>query len=153
MIAICFLPVWKTVKVTTRAWTIYKGDLRNHEKQRLYNVAVYQQGNDTIPPLTTDTLRWKYVCFLDYGASNQKIVIFDMQENQITHQCKWDSLGKQVIFADKDSARFSYAELPGGNIHLNGYWHGKNTNIQLAEMSIDSLNLVKDKFLFMQEDQ
>ena len=151
--AICFLPVWKTFKVTTKAWTIYKGDVRNQEKQRLFNVAVYQEENETIPPLTTDTIRWKYVCFLDYGTSNQKIVVFDMQENQLSHQCKWDSLHKEITFANQDSAHFSYTTLPGGNLHLNGYWRGKNTSIYLVKMAIDSLNLVKDKFLFMQEDQ
>ncbi|HKC34517.1 MAG TPA: hypothetical protein VKB95_00590, partial [Chitinophagaceae bacterium] len=121
MIAICFLPVWKTFKVTTKAWTYYKGYVRNEEKQRLYNVAIFQQGNDTIPPLTTGTLRWKYVCFLDYATANQKIVIFDMQENQIMHQCKWDSLHKKITFAGEDSVHFSSTSLSDGNLQLNGY--------------------------------
>lgn len=153
MIAICFSPLWKVFSVTTRGWAFYKGVVHNQEKQRLYNVTIYQQENDTIPPLTTDTLRWKYVCFLDYATANQKIVIFDMQENQFMRQCKWDSLHKKITLVDKDSVRFSYTTLPDGNMRLNGYWHGKDTDIQLAEMSIDSLNLIKDKFLFMQEDQ
>lgn len=153
MIAICFLPLWKVFTVSKRALRVYKGVVNNQKKQRLYNVTFYQQENDTIPSLTTDTLRWKYVCFLDYTGANQRIVIFDMQENQFIHQVKWDSLNQKILFTDKDSARFSYTDLPNGNMRLNGYWHGKNTNIQLTKLSIDSLNLVKDKFLFMQEDQ
>jgi len=153
MIAICFLPVWKVFKVTTRAWTVYKGVVHNRENQKLFNVAVYQQGNDTIPPLTTDSLRWKYVCFFDYASTNQKIVIFDMQENQLMHQCKWDSLQRKITFADKDSVYFLYSNLPNGNMQLSGKWRGSETKIQLAEMSIDSLNLVKDKFLFMKDGE
>jgi len=153
MIGVCFLPLWKTFKVTDTAWAFYKGLIRNQEKQRLYSVTSYQQEADIILPLTTDTLRWKYVCFLDYAPNNQRIVIFDMKENQLRLPCKWDSLDKKIMLANKDSAFFSYTELPNNNMQLNGYWNGKNTNIHLTKLSIDSLNLVKDKFLFMQEDQ
>ena len=153
MIAICFLPIWKTFAVTKRAWTYYKGLVRNKEKQRLYDVTSYRHEAGIVPPLTTDTLRWKYVCFLDYAPDNQKIVIFDMKENQLKIQCKWDSLNKKIILANEDSAFFSYTEFPNNTMQLNGYWKGKNTNIQLTKLSIDSLSLVKDKFLFMQEDQ
>ena len=153
LIVLCFLPIWKIFTVEKRVLGIYKGVVNNQKKQRLYKVAVYQQENDTILPLTTDTVRWKYVCFLDYTTSNQKIVIFDMQEHQFMHQCEWDSLNHKIIIAGKDSARFSYTDLPDGNMQLKGYWQGKNTNIQLAKLSINSLNLVKDRFLFMQEDQ
>ena len=69
------------------------------------------------------------------------------------HECKWDSLNQEIIIAGKDSVRFSYTELPNGNMQLKGYWQGKHTNIPLAKLSIDSLNLIKDKFLFMLEDQ
>lgn len=153
MILICFLPLWRVLRVTERSWAFYKGTMHNQEKQRLYNVITYQQENDTILPLTTDTLRWKYVCFLDYTPNNQKMVKFDMQENQSMYACKWDTLRKEIVFVDEDTARFSYTALSNGNMQLNGSWHGKNTSIQLAKMSIDSLNLIKDKFLFMQEDQ
>jgi hypothetical protein len=129
--------------------------LYNQEKQKLYNVTFYQQGNDTIQPLTTDTLRWKYVCFLDFNPSKQKAVIFDMQEKQSTYECKWDSLNRKLFFSDsvKKSVVFSYFTFPNGHLQLEGYWNDKKTSIQLEEMSIDSLNLVKDDFLFMQEDQ
>lgn len=153
MIAICISPLWNVYTVTARGWTAYKGNVHNQQKQRLYNVAVYQQENDTIPPLTTDTVRWKYVCFLDFGNTRQRIVIFDMQENQFTHPCKWDSVHQQILLAGKDSTRFSYTHQPNGNLQLSGYWQGKNTNVQLVKLSLDSLTLVKDKFLFMQEDQ
>ncbi|HEV8271149.1 MAG TPA: hypothetical protein VGQ04_07555 [Chitinophagaceae bacterium] len=153
MVLICFLPVWKVYTVTKKGWNFYKGHVRNQANQRLYNVMYYRQENDVIPPLTTDTVRWKYVCFLDYGPDRRQAVIFDMQDNQSALRCRWDSLGKKIIFAGKDSVSFSYRESLGGKMELNGYWHGKNTSIQLTRLNVDSLNLVKDKFLFMQEDQ
>jgi hypothetical protein len=153
MMVICFLPLWKVFIVTKKTWAFYKGTVRNQERQTLYEVTMYQQDNVTIPPLTTDTLRWKYVCLLDYAPNNQKMVKFDMHENQLMYQCKWDTLHKKIVFADEDTARFSYITLSNGDMQLNGNWHGKITNIQLSKMSIDSLTLIKDKFLFMQEDQ
>ena len=153
MILICFLPLWKVYTVTKKGWTFYKGLVRNHENQRLYNVTYYQQENDVIPPLTTDTVRWKYVCFLDYGPDGRQAVIFDMQDNQSAFRCFWDSLGKKIILTDKDSVSFSYNELLDGKIELNGHWQGKNTSMQLTRLNVNNLNLVKDKFLFMQEDQ
>jgi len=153
MIALCFLPVWKILVVTNKGLIFYKGLLRNQEKQSLYNVAFFQYGKDTILPLLTDTLRWRYVCFLDYANTDQRMVIFDMREKQDIHKCKWDTVSKKIILLEKEPLHFSYTGLPGGNIRLNGDWHGKSTNIQLTKLNIDSMNLVKDKFLFMQEDQ
>jgi hypothetical protein len=153
MIALCFLPIWKAFVVTKRGWTFYKGLLHNQERQSLYNVDFFQHGNDTILPLLTDSLRWRYVCFLDYANTDRRMVIFDMRENQHIHKCKWDTVSKKIILLEKEPLHFSYTGLPGGNILLNGDWHGKSTNIQLTKLNIDSMNLVKDKFLFMQEDQ
>ena len=153
MIALCFLPAWKVFVVTKRGWTFYKGLLYNQERQSLYNVAIFQYGNDTILPLLTDTLRWRYVCFLDYTKTNQKMVIFDMRENQDVRKCRWDTLSKKIILLEKEPLHFSYTSLPGNNMLLNGFWQGKATKIQLTKLNIDSMNLVKDKFLFMQEDQ
>jgi hypothetical protein len=153
IIAIFFLPLWKVYKVTTRSWTFYKGVVRNQEKQKLYNVISYQQGNDTLPPLTTDSLRWRYVCFLDYAPNNQQMVKFDMQENQETHAVQWDTLHKKIFLSGEKALQFSYVYFPNGNLALAGNWQGRNIKVQLAKMSIDTLNLVKDKFLFMQEDQ
>jgi hypothetical protein len=153
MIALCFLPVWKVFIVTKKGWTFYKGLLYNQERQSLYNVAIFQHGNDTILPLLTDTLRWRYVCFLDYAKANQKMVIFDMRENQDVRKCRWDTVSKKIILSEKEPLHFSYTALPGNNMQLNGFWQGKATKIQLTKLNIDSMNLVKDRFLFMQEDQ
>lgn len=152
-VAIFFLPLWKVYKVTTRSWAYYKGVVRNQEKQRLYNVISYKQGNETLAPLTTDTLRWRYVCFLDYAPNNQKMVKFDMRENQESHPIQWDTLRKKIFFSDEKTWEISYAYFPNGSLELTGHWQGRDIKVQLAKMSIDTLNLVKDNFLFMQEDQ
>jgi hypothetical protein len=139
--------------VTTKSWAFYEGTVRNQQKQSLYNVAIYLQGKDTIPPLTTDTIRWKYVCFLDYAPNNQRMVKFDMEEKQTVYPCKWDTAQKKIVFTGQDNTSMSYTILANASLQLKGIWQGRNISIQLTKLSIDSLNLIKDKFLFMQEDQ
>ena len=151
--AIFFFPLWKVYKVTTRSWAYYEGVVRNQENQRLYNVISYEQGNETLAPLTTDTLRWRYVCFLDYAPNNQKMVKLDMRENQESHPIQWDTVRKKIFFSDERTWELSYAYLPNGSLELTGHWQGRDIKVQLAKMSIDTLSLVKDNFLFMQEDQ
>lgn len=96
-----------------------------------------------------DTLSWKYVCFLDYAPGNQRVVKFDMQENQSIYQCTWDTVHKEILLINDDTARLAYAFLPNGNLQLNGYWQGDSTKIQLSKIAIDSLILLKDKYQFM----
>ena len=152
-IAMCFLPLWRVYKVTTKSWTFYKGTVHNRETQTLYSVDIYQQENDTIPPLTSDTTRWKYVCFLDYTPNKQQIVKVDMQDNQSAYLCKWDTVQKKIVLTGKDTASLNYVILSNTGMQLQGDWLGKNIRMMLTRLSIDSLTLVKDKFLFMQEDQ
>jgi len=157
MIALCFLPVWRLVSITTSSWKYYNRFARNQQKQRLYNVAVFIQGNDTIPPLTTDTTRWKYVCFLDFSLKNKQMVKYNMQEKTVNYQCKWDSIGHKVTFIDpNDTSKtgiFYFKKYANDNLELKGALLGKNMTMQLTNAPIDSMTLVKDKFLFMQEDQ
>jgi hypothetical protein len=157
IILLCLLPAWKVYNTAIESRKYYARQVRNQKKQRLYNVAVYQQENVTIPPVTTDTSRWKYVCFLDYSAGNNLLVKFDMQEKTISYRCKWDSINNKITFISKnDTANenvFYFTVLPHGNMQLKGSWLGKNITMQLVNMPIDSMTLIKDKFLFMQEDQ
>jgi len=157
MILLCLLPAWRVFNITTNSWKYYTMYVRNQQRQRLYNVTIYQQGNDTIPALTTDTTRWKYVCFLDFSPKNMQIVKFDMQEKMMNYRCKWDTINNTITFADrKDTTHrnvFYFKKYPDGNMQLKGDWRGENITMQLNNMPIDSMTLVKDKFLFMQEDQ
>lgn len=149
IIIICLLPTWRIYSLTQRSWVIHQGYLRNEKNQSLYNVVLFQQARQTIPSLQMDTLSWKYVCFLDYAPGNQRVVKFDMQENQSIYQCTWDTVHKEILLINDDTARLAYAFLPNGNLQLNGYWQGDSTKIQLSKIAIDSLILLKDKYQFM----
>jgi len=157
LILLCLLPVWKLYSTIKTSWSYYSSAERNRINQRFYKVSLFLQNNDTIPPLTTDTIRWKYVCFLDYSAQYQSMVKYDMGEKIKEYQLKWDTLKKIIIVPEGmnrvHNTIFSYQKLAKGNLRLAGTWHGKSTIIELTNLPVDSMALVKDKFTFMQEDQ
>jgi hypothetical protein len=156
MIALCFLPAWKVYKSADICLQYYKGQSINRQKQRLYDVTTFVQGSDTIPPLTTDTTRWKYICFIDYGRDVKRMIKYDMQENKTTYRCRWDTINNTIKFSGyTDTSKiytFKY-KAAGEKMQLKGAWPGKDITMQLTNMPIDSMTLVKDKFLFMQEDE
>ena len=127
------------------------------KNQRFYKVTQFVQGMDTIPPLTTDTIRWKNICFLDYSARYQSMVTFNMQEKTNEYQLTWDTLKNTIIVsngtgnAHKDV--FAYTKTDNEHLHLAGNWNGQSIAMELENIPIDSMTLVKDKFMFMQEDQ
>lgn len=153
----CFLPAWKIFSTPADSWKYYQRELRNKQKQRLYNGTMYQQENDTIPPITTDTTRWKYLCFLDFSSINKQMITYSIHEKTVNFRCKWDTIHNTITITDRtDTTKrnvFEYITLPRSNMQLKGRWLGKNTFMQLTNMPIDSFILIKDKFLFTEEDQ
>ena len=157
LILLCFIPVWKVYSTAKFSWGTYAGIKYNQHHQKFYKVTAFKQDNDTLTPLTTDTTLWKYVCFLAYSPRYQSMVKYDMQERMVQYQIKWDTLKNTItILNQPDNGRkevMNYRNLTGGNLELTGNWRGKNVAMSLTDTPVDSMNLVKDKFKFMQEDQ
>jgi hypothetical protein len=156
IVLLCFIPVWRIYKHTDTVWEFYERQVHNQKHQQLYNVAVFQQENDSIPSSTIDTSQWKYVCFTYFSETKRQLVKFDMKENMTTYPCKWDSANSVIHFGEQaDSMPYSlaYKNCPNGILCLEGNWNGRKTKMELTKMPIDSMTLIKDTFLFMQEDQ
>ncbi|MBC7848713.1 MAG: hypothetical protein H7Y31_03200 [Chitinophagaceae bacterium] len=155
MIALCFIPAYRFVHLTIGSWQYYSRQVHNEKNQRLFNVTSYEQDGLTIPPLTTDTVRWKYVCFIDYSPTNKHLVKFDMKENSVNLIRRVDSTNQVMTFINRrdttSKSVFHFTNLPNGNFMLSGRWKGSQLRMELTEMSIDSMTLVKDKFAFIQE--
>jgi hypothetical protein len=150
------LPAWKIFISVSEGRNYYGRYMNNRQRQKLYNVSIYQQENDTIPPLTTDTTRWKYICFLDYSPTNKQLVKFGMDEKTVNYRCMWDSVNHTITVIDRrDTSNknvFLFSVLPNNDMLLEGSWFGKYTSMQLTNMPIDSFMLVKDKFSFLQDE-
>jgi hypothetical protein len=156
LIFFCFLPVWKlysTIKYSSETLSAVE---RNQHNQKFYKVTMFKSDNDTIAPLITDTISWKYICFLDYSAQYQSMIKYNTGEKREQYQIKWDTLKRTITVLNQMSSGddvFNYKKSSNGNLQLIGKWHGKNTTMSLMNLPVDSMTLVKDKFTFMQEDQ
>ncbi|MEP6611639.1 MAG: hypothetical protein ABJA76_07130 [Mucilaginibacter sp.] len=157
VILLCLLPVWKVYATTIKSWKYYSLVEHNRQAQRLYMVTKFSQQNDTISSSVTDTIRWKYAIFFDYSARSRTLMKYDMQEKTKSYRYSWDTVKHTLLLVDKKDTlhknNFTYTGSINGDLELKGLWHGKNITMEWKNMPVDSLTLVKDKFLFMQEDQ
>ncbi len=155
LIILCFSPVWKIYNTSSLAWKTHTKRMTNQRNQKLYEVSLFKIENDTLAPLTTDTVRWKYVCLLDYGPGNKRMVKFNMQEKVEKYIYTLDTLQKTMTKFNKTDTTlndiFTFKKLDNGNMELNGKWNRQNIFMRLKNMPIDSMTLIKDKFYFMQE--
>jgi hypothetical protein len=157
VILLCLLPVWKVYAITVKSWKYYSVVEHNRQAQRLYTVTKFSEQNDTVQSSATDTIRWKYVIFFDYGARSRTMMKYDMQEKTKSYRYSWDTVKHTLLLVDKKDTlhknTFTYTGSVNGALELKGVWQGKGIIMGLKNMPVDSLTLVKDNFLFMQEDQ
>ena len=100
-----------------------------------------------------DTIHWKYVAFFDYSPNWQTLIKYDMQEKINRYHYNCDTKKTLAVFNKSDTLHkntFTYYRSANGDLQLKGAWFGKRTAMELKNMPIDSMTLVKDKFLFMQ---
>ncbi|OCX50330.1 hypothetical protein BEL04_21315 [Mucilaginibacter sp. PPCGB 2223] len=155
LVLLCFLPVWKLYAITTKSWKYYCTLVREQQTQRLYTVASFGGQNGAMP--SADSIRWKYVVLFDHHPRPGTLIKYDMQEKTESYIYSWDTLKTTLaVYTKKDTLHknvFTYSRSVNGNLQLKGFWQGKAIAMELKNMPVDSMTLVKDTFLFMQEDQ
>lgn len=122
--------------------------------QKYYEVNTFV-AKDTLPPLLTDTLRWKRL-LISYSAYTPRpyAVVSYMQDDQDFYIFEIDSAKRTFTLIDPDDSLhphvFSYsnpAPLGAGErlqMLLTGDWKGKNVQILMDDIPIDSMRLVKE---------
>jgi hypothetical protein len=153
IIALFLAPVWKTALVIKRNVEFSRSNSRTRSRQRLYDVASFIHGKDTLLPLASDTLRWKKFAFSDYQGQPYG-VIFNMQDGQDWYSYELNDKTKTLTLTDSpDTTRkfhFSYSEPNTEKMLLTGIWKGKNVQMILRKVAIDSLPLLMEKTRWLQ---
>jgi hypothetical protein len=125
----------------------YADQENNSRKQKIYDVTTFI-ASDTLPPLTTDSLRWKRV-ILFVNINPDLMVIYNMNDNQKWYKFDIDSSKK--IFTlydnpnDKSGQVFNYNYSSKTSLQFKGKWYGKNIEVLMKEFPVDSMNLKKEK--------
>jgi hypothetical protein len=125
----------------------YVDQENNSRKQKIYDVTTFI-ASDKLPPLTTDSLRWKRV-ILFININPDLMVIYNMNDNQKWYKFDIDSSKKTFTLYDSPDDKFgqvfNYNYSSQNNLQLKGKWYGKDIEVLMKEFPVDSMNLKKEK--------
>jgi hypothetical protein len=116
----------------------------------IYEVQTFVQNQDTIPPLLTDTVRWRYL-LVDYvnfttvlrinGKSQRYQSTIDTVEQSFTFNQFQDTVNKYVL----------HYELEEKDMHLQGIMEGDTLQIELKHIPKDNFGLLNRGFNWVNE--
>ena len=129
----------------------YKSLQKSARTEKMYDVTTFV-AKDTLPPLTTDTLRWNRLMLFVQG---NEAVIFNMKNKEDTYQVDVDSLKKTYTFHDSPDKKkwniFNYSFPAKGELKLTGKWKNQDINVLLQQISADSIPLNQEKIKLMND--
>jgi hypothetical protein len=141
---IIIIPIFIFVVSAGSSNKMFAQDKASEKRQRIYEVTSFI-AKDTLPPLLTDTLRWKRFVF----AYTNTAVIYSMKDVADFYTCDADSVKKTFALHDNpDTASwhvFHYEYHGKDKLMLTGKWKGNDVRILMKEIPIDSMQLIKEK--------
>ena len=118
----------------------------------LYNVESFVRDKDTLPPLTTDTSRWRKLVVSGYPGYAQVIYMNDSSKYL---SFKPDTIKHKIVintFADTiHKFTFTYALQKPGIMALNGKWKQDSLHIRLRSFDPKNFFLLKRGFHWVNE--
>lgn len=123
----------------------YKKQEADAHNEKMYDVTSFV-AKDTLPPLTTDTLRWNHLALFVYGDN---AVVYNMKDKTDWYQFDVDSVKKTYTFHNSPNKDYwpilHYSYPAKGVLQLKGMWKGKDINVSMKLSPIDSIPLNREK--------
>lgn len=154
MYALLLAPLWVSYLIINKSMGMYSRDALNRKNQRFYAVTRFIKGQDTLPPLLTDSLVWKRFAITAYRESRY-VVIYNMQNGMDYYDYEIDSIKKTITLHDNPDTLswhvFHYTYPANDKYMLSGIWKGQPVQIFMKALSIDSLYpLTREKITWVQ---
>ena len=133
----------------------YNRNARNTRLQKYYEVTSFV-AKDTLPPLPTDTLRWKrlMISFSNYRPTPYAVVC-GMDDDFDYYEFEIDSVNKTFTLKDGPDDRhrhvFTYSNPAKSQLLLIGKWKEKDVQILMKDNPIDSMCLNKEIVAFIRD--
>jgi hypothetical protein len=128
----------------------YKAYQKIRNSEKIYDINTFIS-KDTLPPLLTDTLRWKRLLF----SGRNEVVIINMQDARDSYQFDVDSNKKTITFHDNPDTLtwhvFQYTYPASDQYSLTGHWKGRPVNIFMKSFPIGNLRLNKEKITLVND--
>jgi len=125
----------------------------------IYNVETFIIKNDTLAPLTTDSIRWKQM-IIDGYQTNSWISIRKMTEKMDYYGLKVDTTTKIITIKGNDGeskgeenakGKFSYAAADKDGFIMRGKMDGDSMEIRMHKYDMKKLLLVNRGFRWINE--
>jgi len=138
---------------TTGVVNRYSRNKADIAKEKAYDVVTFI-AKDTLPPLTTDTLRWKR--FLLFNQWHRDCaVVMNMKDEPDWYQYDIDTVKKTLtLFQTPNKITWEvlhYTYPSKGHMQLTGNWKRHDIQVALKVYPVDSMYLNKEKIKVMRD--
>jgi len=121
----------------------------------IYNTEYFIRGTDTIPPLQTDSLRWKKLIIDGFGEVGH-ISHIQLSTDSIKYcDTKVDTVHKLIRFQFKtedwwgaklDSCLMNYSLPDSSHLYLQGIWKKDSIRVMMKKYDLNNYPLYRQKF-------
>ena len=121
----------------------------------IYNTEYFIRGTDTIPPLQTDSLRWKKL-IVDIRGEFLHLSHVQLSTDTIQYcNTKVDTVNKVISFQFKDrdgfgkiqdSCLMNYSLPDSSHLYLQGIWKKDSIKVMMKKYDLNNYPLYREKF-------
>ena len=150
MILLLIAPALISFQTIKKSMERNKLNMVNRKNEKLYEVRYFIKGTDTLPPLLSDTLYWKWFIITSNNWNNKEVVIYNMKDAGDYYDYDIDSAKQTITLHDNPDTTtwhiFNYQFPAPGKYALSGKWKGFPVQILMTSVNIDSaFYLTKEK--------
>jgi len=128
----------------------YQNDLANSRKEKIYEVVNFV-ATDTLPPLTTDTLRWRRALL---NVRGNYFVVWTMNDDKNWFEFETDSIKKTFTLHNNSNKAtwktLHYSYPSKDKLLVTGKWKGRDFSALMKLSPVDSIPLNKEQVQLIQ---
>jgi hypothetical protein len=144
--------IWGDMSDAVKGSTEYGAYAKKAPLYGLYNVESFVRNKDTLPPLTTDTVRWNKLIVSQY-AGNASIKL--MNDSTKYYSFVPDTVKHKIVvntYADTlHKFTFTYKMIKPDMMLLSGKWKQDSLHIRLHKLDANNFFLLKRGFHWVNE--
>ncbi|MBF6065971.1 DoxX family protein [Nocardia terpenica] len=148
------LGIWILAALVDRGWTITRQEEPRSPLYGIWDVAEYSVAGQELPPLTTDTQRWRRIVFDDVPAQTS---VQSMNDSLTRYRADVDQDRHTLSLTDPGShARLcvlTYTRPRPDRLTLDGQLDGRPVHMALELLDLQKFPQLSRGFHWVQEDQ
>ena len=147
------LVVCRLYQLTDRNNTNWKL-MSNFSQKPLYGTYTSEyfiRGIDTIPPLQTDSLRWKKLT-IETMRDVSRVYIHLSTDSLIQSRTEIDTLQKTIQFQiRKDTLNMAWSLPDANHLHLAGKWKNESIKVMMKKYDLNNYPLHRERFQWISD--